>query len=346
MRLVFMGTPQFSVPFLQALQQAGHEIAAVYTQPPQQSGRRGLKKKSSPVQQAAETLNIPVHCPKTLRDAAEQMRFAALKADAAVIVAYGLILPEAILKAVRFGCYNAHASLLPRWRGAAPVQRAIAAGDKETGIVIMRMDKGLDTGDILCAKAQGKSKPQPFLHKIPIAEDTLAGDVFAALSAAGAALMVKAVAVLAEGAYCLQPQAQKGVCYAHKIEKTEMQINWNRAAEDVHKHICSLSPAQAAWCEMQIGGKRERVKVLASHCAADAELLAMRRQNAVLFRPLENTAAGAEANHPQEKNSAAFSALAVQCAQGAVFLTQLQKAGGKPLSASAFLRGAAVQAVY
>lgn len=351
MRLAFMGTPEFSVPFLRALHQAGHEIAAVYTQPPRQAGRRGLEKTPSPVQKAAEKLNIPVYTPKTLRDTEEQKRFAALKADAAVIVAYGLILPEPILSAPRLGCYNAHASLLPRWRGAAPVQRAIAAGDKETGIMIMRMDKGLDTGPVLCAQSAGGGK-QPFVYKMPIAADMVAGAVFAALSAAGAELMAQAAAALEKGAFSLMPQAETGITYAHKIEKAETRINWLLPAAAVHKHICSLSPAPGAWAEMEIGGRFERVKILASHLPDAAEWAAAKREGLCLALPqgkgervsLLPNPSGKIAHLAVQCGAAADSA-AANCGENMLLATQLQRAGGKTLPARDFLRGAKLLAV-
>jgi len=342
MKLAFMGTPEFAVPFLQALHKAGHEIAAVYSQPPRPRGR-GLQAIASPVSRAAQALSLPIYSPKTLRNAAEQARFQALAVDAAIIVAYGLLLPEPILNAPALGCYNAHASLLPRWRGAAPVQRAIAAGDTETGLVIMRMDKGLDTGPILCAQAaaggSGQSAPaRPFMIKMPIGADAIAGELFSALAAQGAELMAQAIAALAGGRTGLQAQPAAGVTYAHKIEKEETRINWQQPAAQVHKHICSLSPFPGAWCEMIIAGKVERVKILASHCADKTEEAAARQQG-LIMRP------GADSAHKIQAPKAA-AGLAVQCAQGTVLLTRLQKAGGKELPARDFLRGALVQAIY
>ncbi|KAA6406336.1 methionyl-tRNA formyltransferase [Candidatus Tokpelaia sp.] len=359
MKLAFMGTPEFAVPFLQALHCAGHELAAVYTQPPRPRGR-GLSELASPVSQAAQALGLPVYSPKTLRDAAEQARFQALAVDAAIIVAYGLLLPEAVLNAPRLGCYNAHASLLPRWRGAAPVQRAIAAGDTETGLVIMRMDKGLDTGPILCAQAAagGRRAPaRPFMIKMPIGADMTAGELFSALAAKGAELTVQAVAALADGQTGLQAQAAEGVTYAHKITKEETRINWHQPAEQVHKHICSLSPFPGAWCEMILAGKRERVKILASHCADKAIDAAARQQGLIKPAAANSRAAALEAekaarvkaqtagtNQVQAAKTVPY--LAVQCAKGAVLLTQLQKAGGKVLAAGDFLRGAIIESIH
>jgi len=356
MKLAFMGTPEFAVPFLQALHRAGHEIAAVYTQPPRQGGRRGLSKVASPVSQAAQALGLPVYCPRTLREEAEQARFQALAVDAAIIVAYGLLLPEAILNAPHLGCYNAHASLLPRWRGAAPVQRAIAAGDKKTGLVIMRMDKGLDTGPILCAKSAGRHGLRPFIDKMPINADMTAGELFAALATKGAELMVQAVAALANGQTGLLPQPAAGISYAHKIAKEETRINWQQPAEQVHKHICSLSPFPGAWCEMILAGKRERVKILASHCADKTEEAAARQQGLMRPAAANSRAAasaakkaarvkvqGAGANQAQAAKTVPY--LAVQCAEGVVLLTRLQKAGSKVLAAGDFLRGAIIESI-
>lgn len=338
LRLAFMGTPEFSVPFLRALHQAGHEIAAVYTQPPRQSGRRGLSETPSPVQKAALALGLSVFTPKTLRDKEAQAQFAALNLDAAIVVAYGLLLPEAVLEAPRLGCYNAHGSLLPRWRGAAPVQRAIEAGDTETGLMIMRMDKGLDTGPILSADETADSA---FVHKLPIEADMTAGELFAAMAKAGAALMVQAAQRLESGKFCLLPQTEQGACYAQKIEKHETRIGWQKTAQAAHQHIRALSPAPGAWCEMQFAAaergkasQTERVKILASHLPSAAELAAARERGIALFQPGAESAA--------ETRKAAV--LAVQCggeaggAANMLFLTKLQKAGGTALPAAEFLR--------
>lgn len=245
MRIVFMGTPDFSVPVLDALVQAGHEIAAVYCQPPRPAGR-GKKPRPTPVHARAQDLELQVRHPETLRDADEQARFAALDADVAVVVAYGLILPQAVLDAPRLGCLNIHASLLPRWRGAAPIHRAIMAGDAETGVCIMQMDAGLDTGPVLARAAT------------PIGAGETTGDLHDRLSALGAGQIVKALGRL--GDLVAQPQPEDGVTYAAKIDKAEARIDWGQPATDVDRLIRGLSPFPGAWC--LIGA--DRVKLLRS----------------------------------------------------------------------------------
>ncbi len=304
LRIIFMGTPDFSVPTLTALAEAGHEIVAVYSQPPRPAGRRGLELVKSPVHQAAERLGIPVHTPVNFREDAEREAFRALKADVAVVVAYGLLLPEAILTGTRLGCYNGHASLLPRWRGAAPIQRAIMAGDAETGMMIMKMDKGLDTG------------PVALTARVAIGETMTAGELHDALMQEGGALMVEAMAKLEAGNLPLTPQAEEGVLYAAKIDKAETRIGFSKPAKDVHNHIRGLSPFPGAWFELPVAGKPERVKVLASALVD------------------ESTA------HPA--GTVLDDALAIACGKGAVRLLRLQKAGGKPLDAADFLRGTPV----
>lgn len=249
MRVVFMGTPAFSVPVLDALIEAGHEIACVYCQPPRPAGR-GKKDRPSPVQARAEVLGLPVRHPASLKGPAEQAEFAALNADVAVVVAYGLILPQAVLDAPARGCLNIHASLLPRWRGAAPIHRAIMAGDTETGVCIMQMEAGLDTGPVLLCEAT----------KIGAEETT--GDLHDRLSEIGARLIVDALSRLDELELTAQPQT--GVTYADKIDKAESRIDWARPAAEIDRHIRGLSPFPGAWT--LIGG--ERVKCLASRLAA------------------------------------------------------------------------------
>lgn len=243
MRLIFMGTPDFALPPLDALVAAGHSIAAVYTQPPRPAGR-GQAPRPSPVQRRAETLGLPVRHPVTLREPATQASLAALAADLAVVVAYGLILPQTVLDIPRLGCLNIHASLLPRWRGAAPIHRAVMAGDAETGVSIMRMEAGLDTGPVLLRTA------------IPIAEDDTTGDLHDRLAALGAQMIVAAIARLPD----LVPVAQPadGVTYADKIAKAETRIDWTRPAPEIARKIKGLSPFPGAWC--LAGG--ERVKLL------------------------------------------------------------------------------------
>ena len=221
MRLAFMGTPDFSVPALDALVAAGHDIAAVYTQPPRPAGR-GKASRKTPVHQRAEALALEVRTPARLKDAGEQGAFAALDLDAAVVVAYGLLLPQPILDAPRQGCLNIHASLLPRWRGGAPIHRAIMAGDAETGICIMAMEAGLDTGPVFARRA------------IPIAPDDTTGTLHDRLAALGAEMIVDTIARLP---LTPEPQAQEGVTYAHKVDKAEARIDWTRPAAEVDAHI-------------------------------------------------------------------------------------------------------------
>lgn len=247
MRIVFMGTPDFAATALQAVAAAGHEIVCVYSQPPRPAGR-GYGVKPSPVHARAEIMGLPVRTPASLKSAEEQAAFAALKADAAVVVAYGLLLPGPVLAAPRFGCFNIHASLLPRWRGAAPIQRAIMAGDAETGVTIMRMDAGLDTGPMLQ------------VAKTPITATTTAGELHDTLAALGAELIVKTLETPdAPGT----PQPETGATYARKIEKAEAMIDFGWPAEMVRNHIHGLSPFPGAWT--MIG--KTRVKVLKAEVA-------------------------------------------------------------------------------
>ncbi|MEX0351400.1 MAG: methionyl-tRNA formyltransferase [Paracoccaceae bacterium] len=249
MRIVFMGTPDFSVPVLDALLQAGHEIVSVYCQPPRPAGR-GKKDRPTPVHARAEALGLDVRHPVLLKSAEEQARFSALKADVAVVVAYGLILPQAILDAPARGCLNIHASLLPRWRGAAPIHRAIMAGDARTGICIMQMEAGLDTGPVLLRQAT----------EIEGSETT--GALHDRLSVMGAKLIVEALQMLDD----LRPVAQEevGVTYANKIDKSEAKVDWTRPAAEIDRQIRGLAPFPGAWTE--IGG--DRVKLLGSQLAA------------------------------------------------------------------------------
>ena len=252
LRVVFMGTPEFSAATLRALAAAGHDIAAVYSQPPRPAGRRGLELTKSPVHLAAEALGIPVRTPRSLKSEEEQAAFAALRADVAVVVAYGLLLPKAILEGTRLGAYNGHASLLPRWRGAAPIQRAIMAGDTQTGMMVMKMDEGLDTGPVAMAET------------VAIGPDMTAGELHDALMATGAALMVRALDALERGELRLVAQPEDGATYAKKISKEETRIDWSLPARKVHDRIRGLSPFPGAWCEMAGG---ERVKLLRSTLA-------------------------------------------------------------------------------
>lgn len=302
LRIIFMGTPDFSVATLKALHAAGHEIVAAYTQPPRPGGRRGLDLQKSPVHQAAEELGIEVRHPLNFRDQADRDAFVALNADVAVVVAYGLLLPEAILNGTRLGAYNGHASLLPRWRGAAPIQRAIMAGDAETGMMVMKMDKGLDTG------------PVALTRKVTISPDTTAGELHDALSIVGAEAMVEAMAKLEAGTLQIVAQPEEGVLYAAKIDKAETRVDFSRSASEVHNHIRGLSPFPGAWTEIEVNGKPERVKLLASRLAETEGALAA-------------------------PGTALDDRLTIACGTGAVSLVRLQKAGGKALSAEDFLRG-------
>jgi methionyl-tRNA formyltransferase len=246
LRLVFMGTPDFAVPTLLELVGAGHEIVAVYTRAPQPAGR-GMALRASPVAREAERFGLPIFKPKSLKgdDAAAAMR--AHGADAAVVVAYGLILPKAILEAFPLGSFNLHASLLPRWRGAAPIHRAIMAGDRETGVAVMRMEEGLDTG------------PVAMEQRFAIPPDATTGDLHDVLARAGGKLMTVALGALERGTLSLTPQAEAGVTYASKIDKNESRIDWRQPWNAVHDHCRGLSPFPGAWFELAEAG---RIKVL------------------------------------------------------------------------------------
>lgn len=293
-RLVLMGTPDFSVPVLRALHEAGHAIVAVYSQPPRPAGRRGLELVPSPVAREAERLGIPVRTPVSLKSAEEQEAFRVLDADVAVVVAYGLILPPAILEAPRFGCLNGHASLLPRWRGAAPIQRAIMAGDRETGTMVMQMERGLDTG------------PVALTARLAIGADETTGELHDRLSEATAKLMAEAVGALESLSFT--PQSDEGVCYAHKIDKSETRIDWTLPAREVHDRIRGLAPFPGAWTEAQ----GERVKLLRSTLSEGQG----------------------------QPGTILDGDLSVACCEDAVRLVEVQRAGGKPVSAQEFLRGA------
>jgi methionyl-tRNA formyltransferase len=246
LRLVFMGTPDFAVPTLVEIVGSGRDLAAVYTRAPQPAGR-GLAPRPSPIAREAERFGLPIFTPKTLKenDAAEAMR--AHAADAAVVVAYGLILPKSVLETFPRGCFNLHASLLPRWRGAAPIHRAIMAGDQETGVMVMKMDEGLDTGAIAMAE------------RVPIGADATTGELHDELARRGADLMLRALAALEKGQLQLTPQAASGVTYANKIAKSETRVDWTRPWHEVHNHCRGLSPFPGAWCELAGAG---RVKIL------------------------------------------------------------------------------------
>ena len=247
LRLIFMGTPDFAVPTLLELVGRGYDIAAVYTRAAKPAGR-GMELQSTPVEQHAKRWGLPVLTPATLKSGDMQTAFRAHAADAAIVVAYGLILPKSILDAVPLGCFNSHASLLPRWRGAAPINRAVMAGDAETGVTIMKMDDGLDTG------------PMAMAERVPIGADETAGDLHDKLARLGADLMVRALGAHERGALVLTPQPADGVTYADKIAKDETRIGWRKPWKQVHDHCRGLSPFPGAWCE----AAGARVKVLRS----------------------------------------------------------------------------------
>ncbi|MGA7804691.1 methionyl-tRNA formyltransferase [Bradyrhizobium sp.] len=303
LRLIFMGTPDFAVPTLLGLVAHGHEIAAVYTRVPKPGGR-GMKLQPTPVEVEARRLGIPVITPKTLKTAQALEQFRAHGADAAVVVAYGMILPQAILDAPKLGCFNLHASLLPRWRGAAPINRAIMAGDAETGVMVMKMDAGLDTGDVAMAE------------RIAISDTMTAADLHDALAPLGADLMARAMAALARGALQLTKQSGEGVTYAAKIDKAEARIDWTKPAHQVLRHLHGLSPFPGAWCEMPLDGQPARVKIL--RCAPAEGLGA---PGAVLD------------DH-----------LTVACGDGAIRILELQRAGKAPMKSAEFLRGTPLRA--
>jgi len=295
-----MGTPDFAVPTLMAVVGHGHEVAGVYTQPPRPAGR-GMAERRSPVHDAAASFGLPVFTPRTLREPEAQTAFAELEADVAVVVAYGLILPRPILEAPREGCLNLHASLLPRWRGAAPIQRAVMAGDRETGVMLMRMDEGLDTGPVCLAE------------RVPIGADETAGSVHDRLARLGADLVVRGLAALGRGALVCTPQPEAGVLYAAKIDKGETRIDWRRPAAEVHNHVRGLSPLPGAWCEAPLGATHERLKVLRTSLADGAGT-----PGTVL----------------------SLEPLVVACGSGAVTIAEVQRAGRQPVGAAEFVRGA------
>ncbi len=299
LRVIFMGTPDFAVPTLSEIIGQGHEVVAVYTRSPKPAGR-GMAETRTPVHQLADRFAIPVFTPKTLRAAEAQETFASLGADVAVVVAYGLILPKEVLEAPALGCLNLHGSLLPRWRGAAPIQRAIMAGDTETGVMVMRMDEGLDTG------------PVGMVEKIAITPDMTAQDLHDRMSGLGADLMVRALAALERGSLGFVAQAADGVTYAAKIDKAEARIDWAKPAAEVHNLIRGLSPFPGAWFEADLGKGKERVKVLRA----------------------KRVAAGGVAGTVLDE------ALTIACGDGAVQLVEVQRAGSKAMVAADFLRGA------
>ncbi|MFL6796329.1 MAG: methionyl-tRNA formyltransferase [Xanthobacteraceae bacterium] len=302
LRLVFMGTPEFAVPTLIGIVRAGHDVAAVYTRVAKPAGRRGMQLTSSPVEREARRIGLPLLTPSSLRSAEAESLCRGHRAELAVIVAYGLILPRPILEAFPLGCFNLHASLLPRWRGAAPINRAIMAGDRETGVMVMKMEEGLDTGPIGLAE------------RVAIGDDATAGDLHDLLARRGADLMVQALSALQRGSIALTSQGHEGVTYAHKISKEETRIDWSRPADEVHNHVRGLSPHPGAWCELPGGSAGGRIKVIRTTRAGGSG------------------APGTVLDHQ----------LTIACATGAVRIVQLQRAGRHVMAAEEFLRGATI----
>ena len=300
MRVVFMGTPEFAAPTLAAILAAGHEVAAVYTQPPRPAGR-GMAERRSPIHALAERHGLRVMTPSRLKAEADIAAFAAHASDVAVVVAYGLILPQPVLDAPRHGCLNLHGSALPRWRGAAPIQRAIMAGDSKTAATVMRMDAGLDTGAVCLA------------DPIVIGADMTAAELHDEMAERGAALMVRALAQLERGPLTCSPQPAEGVTYAAKIDKKETRIDFARPAAEVHNKVRGLSPAPGGWFEAAHDGRPERIRLLRTERLAD--------------RP------------PAAPGTVLDDTLSVACGDGAVRLVELQRAGRRPMAASEFLRG-------
>jgi methionyl-tRNA formyltransferase len=301
LRLVFMGTPDFAVPTLAEIVRRGHEVVAVYTRAPQPAGR-GLELRPSPVEREARRFGLAVLAPKTLRTEEAQETFRAHQADAAVVVAYGLILPKPILDAPPLGCFNLHASALPRWRGAAPINRAVMAGDAETAAVVMKMDEGLDTG------------PMAMAAHVAIGPDMTAGELHDLLARRGADLMVQALAATEHGTLQLTPQPAAGVAYAAKIDKNETRIDWTRSWQHVHNHCRGLSPFPGAWFALPDAGGAARIKVL---------------------RTTKGEGSGVPGTVIDEE-------LVVACGEGAVRIVELQRAGRQPIKAAEFLRGTSV----
>jgi methionyl-tRNA formyltransferase len=298
MRVVFMGTPDFSCALLKEIVGRGHEVAAVYTRPPQPAGR-GMTLRKSPVHELAERLSIPVFTPESFKDPREVAAFQDLCADVGLVAAYGLILPRPILDAPRFGCLNLHASLLPRWRGAAPIQRAIMAGDAESGVMVMKMEVGLDTGPV-AAQA-----------RVAISPDMTASELHDRLSELGARLMSDALDQLSRGELQFTPQVEVGVTYAHKIDKSEARLDWNRPARELHNLVRALSPFPGAFFEADFGRGPERVKVLRSELAEGSG----------------------------SPGAALDEAGLIACGEGALRLLRVQRAGKAEMAAREFLRG-------
>lgn len=309
LRIIFMGTPEFSVYSLQALVEAGHEIVAVYSQSSRFGGRRGKKTIPSPVEQCAEKLGLPVYKPQSLKNQTEIERLKTFKPDAIIVVAYGLLLPVSVLEIPILGCYNVHASLLPRWRGAAPIQRAILAGDKETGVTIMQMDKGLDTG------------PMAMQKKISIELQDVFSSLQDKLAKLGAHLLVKAMTALEKAELKLVPQPEESVTYAEKVLKEETRLIWQEPAEILFQKVAAFSTSPGAWCEMCFAGKWERVKILQVKKHARIE-----------------------ASKPAGYFTTNLKLL-VYCGEGCLEILRLQRAGGKPMTAAQFLCGSHIEMI-
>ncbi len=301
LRIAFMGTPDFAAQTLTALAKTDHDIVCVYTQPPRPAGR-GKQLRKSPVHELALSLGLPVRTPKTLRDEKVQAHFAALDLDVAIIVAYGLILPIDVLQAPGFGCLNLHGSLLPRWRGAAPIQRSIMAGDEKTGVQVMQMEEGLDTGPVLLSQS------------IDIMPDETAGSLHDKLARAGAALLPLALSRLEENNLVSQPQSDEGITYAHKIDKAEARIDWSLPAIELDRLIRGLSPFPGAWFELPTPKGKVRIKALMCHLESGQG----------------------------QSGQVLDDRLLVACGKGALRLTRLQRAGKGAQTAEDFLRGQAV----
>jgi methionyl-tRNA formyltransferase len=300
LRLVFMGTPDFSIPTLEALIAARHDVVAVYSQPPRRAGR-GMAAKKTPVHLCADRNKIAARTPKSLKSEAEVAEFYSLKADVAVVVAYGLILPEPILTAPRLGCLNLHASKLPRWRGAAPIQRALMAGDGETAVAIMQMETGLDTGPVCLSET------------VAIDPGTTAGELHDELAKRGAALMVRALEDLEQGRLMPHPQPESGITYAAKIDKSEAQIDFSQPAEDVHNFTRGLSPFPGAWFQAASIGteQKERLKILRTELVEGQG----------------------------EPGTVLDDRLTIACGTGAIRLLEIQRAGKRAMNADEFSRG-------
>ncbi len=302
MRLIFMGAPEFAVPTLQEVVRNGHTVVAAYTRAPKPGGRRGLEIKKTPVHDAAESLGIPVFTPPTLRDQTTQAVFRSQNADVGLVVAYGLLLPPAILQTPRFGCLNLHASLLPRWRGAAPIQRAIIAGDIETGVELMRMEEGLDTGPVAMRKV------------VPIRPEDTAGDLTERLAGLAAKLAVRGLFALENGKLEFTEQSTAGVSYARKIEKGEAEIDWRQSAAKVRNHIHGLSPFPGAFSNLQLGQRVERIK---------------------LFRAQTVQAGGVPGTILDDE-------MTVACGEGAIRVLEGQRAGGIAMAGRELMRRTSV----